>query len=180
MEIQNDSTNLVNQFLTFRLGEEDFALEISKVREVLDFTHITKVPRTPDFLRGVINLRGNVVPVIDLRQNLGMDAIKRTSDTCIVIVELNINGDSLQVGALADSVSEVVDIDQSLIGPPPKLGSKLKTEFIKGMGKRESGFVIILDIDKVLSLEELEVIEQSADLRTEEVEATSTVQQPSA
>lgn len=143
------------QYLTFRLGDEDFALEIAKVREVLDYTNITKIPRTPEFMRGVINLRGNVVPVIDLRLNLGMTAIERTVDTCIVIVEVEMDGDTVQLGALADSVQEVLDIDPAQIEEPPRLGTNLNTDFIKGMGKRGDDFLIILDIDEVLSAEEL-------------------------
>jgi len=147
-----------NQYLTFNLGEEAFAIEIGKVREVLDYTSITKVPRTPAFLRGVINLRGSVVPVIDLRMILNMSAIQKTVDTCIVIVDVDIEGDTIQLGALADSVQEVVDIDVNQIGPPPKLGTKLNTEFIKGMGKRGESFLIILDIDRVLSNGEISAV----------------------
>lgn len=150
-----DTNTLSCQYLTFKLGEEHFAIEIGKVREVLDFTNITKVPRTPDFMRGVINLRGNVVPVIDLRQNLGMSAIEKTVDTCIVIVEVMMGSESMQVGMLADSVQEVVDIDSSQIEPAPRLGTRLNTDFICGMGKRDDMFLIILDIDKVLSSDEV-------------------------
>ncbi len=143
------------QYLTFSLGDEEFALEISKVREVLDYTSITKVPRAPDFMRGVINLRGNVVPIIDLRLTLGMSAIERSVDTCIVIAEVEIDGEGIQMGALADSVQEVVDIDPGQISPPPTLGTRINTEFIRGMGKRNDEFLIILDIDKVLSTGDL-------------------------
>jgi len=152
-----------NQYLTFSLGDENFAIEIAKVREVLDYTTITKVPRSPAFLRGVINLRGSVVPVIDLRLNLNMSAIQRTVDTCIVIVDVAIEGETVQLGALADSVQEVVDIDPSQIGPPPSLGTKLNTDFIEGMGKRGEEFLIILNIDKVLSSEEMTVAAIAAD-----------------
>ncbi len=144
-----------NQYLTFMLGEEGFAIEISRVREVLDFTDLTKVPRTPDYMRGVINLRGNVVPVVDLRLQLGMTAVEKTVDTCIVIVEVDISADMLHIGMLADSVQEVVDIDTNQIEPAPRLGTRLKTDFIKGMAKRDDKFNIILDIDKVLSGDDL-------------------------
>jgi purine-binding chemotaxis protein CheW len=137
------------------LGEEGFAIEISRVREVLDFTDLTKVPRTPDYMRGVINLRGNVVPVVDLRLQLGMTAVEKTVDTCIVIVEVDISADMLHIGMLADSVQEVVDIDTNQIEPAPRLGTRLKTDFIKGMAKRDEKFNIILDIDKVLSGDDL-------------------------
>jgi len=147
-----------NQYLTFMLGEEGFAIEIYRVREVLDFTDLTKVPRTPDYMRGVINLRGNVVPVVDLRLQLGMSAVEKTVDTCIVIVEVEIGSDLLHVGMLADSVQEVVDIEQNQIEPAPRLGTRLKTDFIKGMAKREDKFNIILDIDKVLSGDDLQML----------------------
>lgn len=162
-----------NQYLTFSLGEEDFAIEIGKVREVLDYTNITKVPRTPAFLRGVINLRGSVVPVIDLRMNLNMSAIQKTVDTCIVIVDVNIEGETIQLGALADSVQEVVDIDPSQIGPAPKLGTKLNTDYIRGMGKRGDNFLIILDIDKVLSADELAVVGSKHEAKTPGTEAAA-------
>ncbi|MBF0397022.1 MAG: purine-binding chemotaxis protein CheW [Desulfobacterales bacterium] len=149
------SLNELKQYLTFNLGEECFALEISKVREVLDYITITKVPRMPDFICGVINLRGNVVPVIDLRLKLGMSAIQKTVDTCIVIVELEINDKKILMGALADSVQEVIDLDQNQIEPPLQLGTKINTDFIKGMGKQDDKFLIILDIDRVLSDMEL-------------------------
>jgi len=152
-----------NQYLTFTLGDEDFAIEIAKVREVLDYTSITKVPRSPAFLRGVINLRGSVVPVIDLRMNLNMGSIKRTVDTCIVIVDVEIEGETIQMGALADSVQEVVDVDPSQIGPAPTLGTKLNTDFIEGMAKRGDNFLIILDIDKVLSADDVGQVALAAD-----------------
>ncbi len=161
--MENKVMDDTHQYLTFRLGEEEFAIEINKVREVLDYTTLTKVPRTPDFLRGVINLRGNVVPVIDLRLNLGMSAIERSVETCIVIVEVSVDGEQVQLGALADSVHEVVNIEPDEIDPPPRLGTRLKTDYIKGMGKRNDKFVIILDIDKVLSDDERMLIKSAGE-----------------
>jgi purine-binding chemotaxis protein CheW len=154
----SESVTETIQYLTFTLGEEDFALEISRVREVLDFTDITKVPRMPEFLRGVINLRGNVVPVVDLRLKLGMSAIERSVDTCIVIVDIMIDGEMIQMGALADSVKEVINLDPDQIAPPPRLGTKLDNRFLKGMGTQDDGFLIILDIDRVFSVDELAVM----------------------
>jgi purine-binding chemotaxis protein CheW len=143
------------QYLTFKLDEEIFALDISKVREVLDFTTITKVPRTPDFMRGVINLRGSVVPVIDMRLKFGMPATEKTVNTCIIIVEISLDGETTVLGALADSVQEVMDLEPDQIEPAPKIGTKLKTDFIRGMGKRDTNFIMILDIDKVFTSDEL-------------------------
>ncbi|MDR3435213.1 chemotaxis protein CheW [Telmatospirillum sp.] len=148
-----------DQYLTFTLAEETFAVEIVKVREVIDYVHVTRVPRMPSFLCGVINLRGSVVPVIDLRLILGMPSIEKTVDTCVIIAEVVMDGDALHLGMLADSVQEVIDIDPSQIDPPPKLGSMLDTEFIRGMGKREEGFFIILNIDSVLSGDEMASVE---------------------
>jgi purine-binding chemotaxis protein CheW len=143
------------QYLTFKLDQEVFAIDISKVREVLDFTTVTKVPRTPEFMRGVINLRGSVVPVVDLRLKFGMSMTEKTVNTCIIIVEVAVDDETTILGALADSVQEVMDLGPDHIEPAPKIGTRLNTEFIKGMGKRDSKFTIILDIDKVFSYDEL-------------------------
>ena len=147
------------QYLTYKLDEEVFALDISKVREVLDFTTVTKVPRTPDFMRGVINLRGSVVPVVDLRLKFGMSATEKTVNTCVIIVEVTVDGETTILGALADSVQEVIDLGQGQIEPAPRIGTKLNTDFIKGMGKQDERFIIILDIDKVFSVDELSVVQ---------------------
>ena len=143
------------QYLTFKLADEIFAFDVAKVREILELTSITKVPQTPDFMRGVINLRGSVVPVIDLRLNFGMHCTEQTVNTCIIVVEVNLNEESVVLGVLADSVQEVVEMEPDHIEPPPQLGTKLNTEFIKGMGKVEANFVMILDIDKVFSSNDL-------------------------
>ena len=151
-------------YLTFKLSEEIFALEISKVREVLDHTTITKVPQTPEFMLGVINLRGSVVPVVDMRLKFGMSKTETTVNTCIIIVEIELEGETTVLGALADSVQEVMELDPEQIEPPPRIGARLKTKFIKGMGKRDSTFIIILDIDKAFSADELAMAqEMSAD-----------------
>jgi len=149
------------QYLTFRLDEEVFALDISKVREVLDYTNITKVPRTPEFMRGVINLRGNVVPVVDMRLKFSMTRTERTVNTCIIIVEITLDGDTTVLGALADSVQEVIELGAEQIEPAPRIGTRLRTEFIRGMGKRDEQFVIILDIDKIFSADELSLVQDA-------------------
>ena len=147
------------QYLSFMLDEEVFALDITKVREVLDFTTVTKVPQTPDFMRGVINLRGGVVPVVDLRLKFGMTATEKTVNTCIIIVEVNIEGESTVLGALADSVKEVFDLGAEEIEPAPKIGTHLRTEFLRGMGKKDDEFILILDVDRVFSQAELEMVQ---------------------
>jgi purine-binding chemotaxis protein CheW len=153
--------NQMTQYLTFKLQDEIFALDISTVREVLDFTVITKVPKTPDFMRGVINLRGSVVPVIDLRLKFGMTVTEKTVNTCVIIVEVRVGGETVILGVLADSVQEVMDLDAEQIEPAPRIGTHLKTEFIKGMGKRNDRFLMLLDIDKVFSTEELAQVRET-------------------
>jgi purine-binding chemotaxis protein CheW len=143
------------QYLTFKLEQEVFAVDISKVREVLDFTTVTKVPCTPEFMRGVINIRGSVVPVVDLRLKFGMTKIEKTVNTCIIITEVTVDNETAVLGALADSVQEVMDLEPSQIEPAPKIGMRLKTEFLKGMGKQNERFIILLDIDKVFSSEDI-------------------------
>ena len=147
------------QYLTFKLDDEVFAVDISKVREVLDFTTVTKVPRTPEFMRGVINLRGSVVPVVDMRLKFEMTKTEKSVNTCIIIVEITVDNETTILGCLADSVQEVMDLEPDQIAPAPKIGTKLRTEFIKGMGKKDDHFIIILDIDKVFSSEELESVQ---------------------
>ena len=159
-------------YLTFMLGEEVFAIDVKNVREVLDFTTITRVPRTPDFMRGVINLRGGVVPVIDMRLKFGMEAAENTVDTCVIVMEINLDGDTTVVGALADSVKEVFDLDPGQIEPPPRIGTSLRMEFIRGMGKSNEQFIIILDIDKVFSADELSIVSAAGDLSPDTVPET--------
>ncbi len=149
------------QHLTFKLDEEVFAIDISKVREVLEYTDVTKVPQTPAFMKGVINLRGHVVPVVDLRLKFGMPEAEKTVNTCIIIVEVNVDEETAVLGALADSVEEVHDFEHDQIEPAPKIGTRLKTDFIKGMGKRDDQFIMILDIDKVFSSDELAIVQDA-------------------
>ena len=149
------------QYLTFKLEDEVFAVDISKVREVLDFTTVTKVPRTPDFMRGVINLRGNVVPVVDMRLKFGMSKTEKTVNTCIIIVEISLEGESTVLGALADSVQEVIDLEPQQIEPAPRIGTRVKTDFIKGMGKKDDHFIMILDIDRVFSADDLSMVQSA-------------------
>jgi purine-binding chemotaxis protein CheW len=151
------------QFLTFKLGEEIFAVEVAKVREILDVSTITKVPQTPEFMRGVINLRGGVVPVIDLRLKLGMSGTEQTVNTCIIVQEISLDDETVVLGTLADSVQEVFDLDGEGIEPAPRIGTKLHTEFLQGMVKHNDGFIMLLDIDRVFSAEELEAVQVEED-----------------
>jgi purine-binding chemotaxis protein CheW len=144
------------QYLTFKLGEEIFALDVAEVREILDFTAVTKVPRTPPYMRGVINLRGSVVPVMDLRLKFGMSATEQTVNSCIIVVEMTLEGDNIVIGVLADAVQEVIDLEPEQIEPAPRIGTKLNTEFIVGMGKHNETFMMILDIDRIFAGSDLE------------------------
>lgn len=155
------------QYLTFKLAEEIFALDVAKVREILEYTTITKVPQTPEFMRGVINLRGSVVPVIDMRLKFGMSATEQTINTCIIVVEVTLDGDTTILGALADSVQEVVELEPELIEPAPHIGTRLNTEFIKGMGKHEEHFIMILDIDRVFNETEMSAVQEASSSESE-------------
>lgn len=150
------------QYLTFQVGSETFGIDVANVREILEFNSVTKVPRSPEYMRGVINLRGSVVPVFDMRLKFGMSTTERTIDTCIVVVEVSYEGEDIIIGALVDSVQEVFELEGNQIEPAPKIGTHLRTEFIKGMGKRDESFIIILDIDKVFSVEEIASLQEIA------------------
>lgn len=149
------------QYLTFTLDEELYAVDVVKVREVLEVTPLTKIPRMPAFMQGVINIRGSVVPVLDLRLKFGMEQAERTVDTCIIVMDIQAEDKIVTIGSLADSVQEVIDLDEESIEPPPRLGTKVDTDFIRGMGKRDDQFIIILDIDRVFNSSEIAVAEDA-------------------
>ena len=151
-----------SQYLTFTLDNEQFAVDISKVREVLEFTSVTKVPRTPEFMRGVINLRGSVVPVVDLRLKFGLSRTEQSIDTCVIITEVESKGETLVLGALADSVRAVIELEPGSIEPPPRMGTRVNIDFIRGMGKRDERFLILLDLDRVLTEDELRTVSPAA------------------
>jgi purine-binding chemotaxis protein CheW len=150
------------QCLTFKLGEEVFAVDVAKVREILDFTTVTKVPQTPDFMRGVINLRGSVVPVVDMRLKFGMTETEKTVNTCIIVMEIALEGETAVVGALADSVQEVLELEPDQIESAPRIGTKLNTDFLVGMGKHNDMFIMILNIDRVFTFDELSAVQGGA------------------
>lgn len=151
-----DSTTL--QYLTFGLAEEVFALETGSVREVIEIVSVTRIPKTPPFMRGVINLRGHAVPVVDLRIKFDMPQVNDTVNTCIIIVDVDVDGENCFMGAIVDSVREVFEMTSDQINPPPRMGTSIRTDFIRGMGEQNDEFIMILDIDKVFSLEELHVL----------------------
>jgi purine-binding chemotaxis protein CheW len=148
------------QYLTFMLGGEVFAIGILSIKEIIEYGHLTSVPLMPAHIRGVINLRGAVVPVIDLSARFGRDGTQVTRRTCIVILEVIAGQDKQDSGVVVDAVNEVVEIPDSQIEPSPAFGANIRTDFIQGMGKVNERFVIILSVDHVLSVEELAALGQ--------------------
>ena len=140
--------------LSVTMGHEDIAHEICRGREVRDYPQITQVPRMPPYMCGVTNIRGDVVPLIDTGLKLGMPALVRTPDTCVVIVDATMGGETVTVGCLADSVKEVLALSPEQISAPPQMGTRIRTEFLKGMGQLSDRFLMILDIDRVLAVGE--------------------------
>ncbi len=150
------------QYLTFLLGNEMFAMDILGIKEIIEYGSLTTVPMMPEFIRGVINLRGAVVPVVDLSARFVRPATEVTRRTCIVIIEADNEGETQDIGVVVDAVSEVLEIAAANIEPAPSFGAKIRADFISGMGKVKDKFVIILDADKVLSVDELSMLEQAA------------------
>ncbi|MBN2643966.1 MAG: chemotaxis protein CheW [Desulfuromonadaceae bacterium] len=143
--------NQTNQYLTFYLNGEIFGIPIHRVLEVLDYTEITKVPQTPDYMRGVINLRGSIVPVVDMHLKFDLDPSERTVNSCIIIMDVTIEGTKTSLGALADSVREVIELEPGQIEPAPKMGTRLNSDFVQGMGKHGDEFIMLLNIDAVFT-----------------------------
>ena len=149
------------KYLTFALGREEYGLEILKVREIIGYMEITAVPRTPAYVRGVINLRGQVISVVDLRAKFGMPAADRTDETCVIVVEIRQGGRKLSTGIIVDRVSEVLNVAADAIEEPPSFGTAVDTDFILGMGKIGQSVKILLDIDKVLTAQEVAALAAS-------------------
>jgi purine-binding chemotaxis protein CheW len=153
--VQNAALQKEGKYLTFALASEEYGLEILKVREIIGYMEITSLPQTPPHVKGVINLRGQVIPVIDLRMKFGLEEAEITEQTCIIVVETTLDGKKIQTGIIVDHVSEVLDIKTEEIEPPPEFGSTVDTNFILGMGKIGEDVKILLDVGKVLSDEDL-------------------------
>ena len=151
------------KFLTFLMANEKYGLEILKVREIMGMMDVTSIPTTPAFIRGVINLRGKVIPVVDLRLKFGIEAKEDTQRTCIIVVHLTHPGQEMVMGIIVDEVSDVLDIDRNQIEPPPSFGANIRTDFILGMGKVDQKVMTMLDIDRVLTEQEVTLVENSAE-----------------
>jgi len=150
------------KYLTFSMADEEYGIGILKIREIIGMMPITSVPQTPEFVKGVINLRGKVIPVMDLRLRFNMDSIDYNERTCIIVVEILGESETVQLGIVVDSVSEVLNIKQDEIEDTPTFGASLNTDFILGMAKMEGGVKILLDIDQVLNSDELSLLEKAA------------------
>lgn len=152
----------ISQYMTFKLGNELFAINVAQVREVLEVPTITKVPTSPDYMRGVVNVRGKAIPVVDMRLRFGLPVAPDTVSTRIIVMELLLDGETTVLGGMADSVHEVIELDPSNINPPPSIAMRWRTEFIQGMGRRGDDFIIILDVNAVFASEELALVDKAA------------------
>ena len=150
----------MNSYLTFKLGGELFSISVFKVIEIIEFPEVTKVPNSPAYLLGVVNLRGNVIPLVDTRQKFSMDVRAIGIDTNVIIMELDIEGETMLVGGVVDEVLDVIDLSKEQIKPSPTLGSRYKPEFILGMGEINDQYYMLIDIDKVFSTDEIIVLKE--------------------
>jgi len=150
------------KYLTFKLAEEDYGISLLKVREIIGMMPITSVPRTPEFVKGVINLRGKVIPVTDLRLRFGMPESAYTDRTCIIVVEIRTDASTVQMGIVVDAVTEVLPVREEEIEPAPAFGASVDTRYILGMANMEGAVKILLDIDRVLTAEEIVALEEAA------------------
>lgn len=152
--------NATAQYITFKLGEEFFAINVGQVREVLEIAQITRVPTAPGYMRGVVNVRGRAIPVVDLRLKFGLPPVADTVNSRVVVMELELDGETTVVGGIADSVHEVIELEPSQINPPPRIAMRWRSELIQGMGRRGDDFIILLDINAVFSSDDLAVVQQ--------------------
>ncbi len=166
---EKDISSYEGKFLTFVLGNEEYGIEILKVREIIGIMEITPVPQTPDYVKGVINLRGKVIPVIDQRIKFSMPEVQQTQETCVIVVEVK---ESL-IGILVDSVSEVIDIGSEEIEASPQFGGDIDTQFILGLGKTKGKLIILLDIERVLSGEVIKMVKELSKEKKEKKEKSS-------
>ncbi len=149
------------KYLTFALDKEVYGLAILKVQEIIGMMNVTSVPRTPEFVRGVINLRGKVIPVLDLRLKFSMESVEDTARTCIIVVQVASEGQDVTMGVIVDEVAEVLDVTADQIEPPPSFGAAVETAFLLGMGKVGNKVIMLLDVDKVLATQEVAAMHQA-------------------
>lgn len=167
--MSNETKNRINSYLTFKLGDEFFAANVSKVLNILEMTKITKVPKAPSYMKGVINLRGSVLPLIDTRIKFDMPETEYTTNTCILVLDIFLNNETVHVGALVDSVQEVIELDDANIQPPPSIGTRYRSEFIEGIAKVDEEFIMILNMDLIFSTDELSLLKETFQEGQEEI-----------
>ena len=173
--MENEKNQKIISYLTFKLGDELFASNVSKVLNILELTKITKVPKAPAYMKGVINLRGDVLPVIDTRLKFGMEETQFTSSTCILVLIIQFEGATLHLGALVDSVQEVLEIEDHEIKKPPSIGSSYRSDFIQGVVEHDDNFIMLLNVEKVFTGDELKELKVSDNVNVDEVSETDIV-----
>ncbi|HPF93502.1 MAG TPA: chemotaxis protein CheW, partial [Tenuifilaceae bacterium] len=171
--MNQENLSKINSYLSFKLGEEEFAAHVGKVLNILEMTKITEVPKAPEYMKGVINLRGTVLPVIDTRIKFGMTPTEYTTNTCIIVLDIEVDNETIQVGALVDAVQAVLEIDKTKIMPPPSIGSKYRSEFIEGVASIDEKFIMILNMDAVFSTEDVTDLK----IKTEETESNTSIEE---
>jgi purine-binding chemotaxis protein CheW len=170
--MEKETISEINSYLTFKLGKESFAINVGSVLSILEVDRITEVPKAPNYMKGVINLRGTVLPVVDTRVKFGMTPVEVTNSTCILVLDVKVDGEAVKVGAMVDSVEEVIELNEEDIQPPPNIGSKYKSEFIYGMAKSNDDFIMLLDMDKVFSTDEIIDLKENLPKGKDAVEVT--------
>lgn len=171
--MEQENLSNINSYLSFKLGEEVFAAHVGKVLNILEMTRITEVPKAPDYMKGVINLRGTVLPVIDTRMKFGMVPTEYTPNTCIIVLDIEVDNETIHIGALVDAVQAVLEIDRNKILPPPSIGSKYRSEFIEGVANIDEKFIMILNMDAVFSTEDV----TSLKVKAEETEEHASIEE---
>lgn len=158
---EEKENEVMDSYLTFKLDDEFFGVDVKKVIEILEVPGITRIPLAPDYMAGIINLRGKVLPLIDTKVKFGLEPIEFTVDTCIVVIEIEVEGEVLQIGTLVDSVLEVLEIPQSAIQPSPTIEAKYKLEFIRGMIRKDDDFIMLLSLDEVFSIQDVMILQEA-------------------
>ena len=160
-EVENVEPGILDSFLTFKMDDELFGVDVKKVIEILEVPSITKIPLAPEYMAGIINLRGKVLPLIDTKVKFGLSPIEFKVDTCIIVIEIEVEGEVLQIGTLVDAVLEVLEISGSDIQPSPSIEAKYKLEFIRGMIRKDEEFIMLLNLDEVFSIQDVMYMQEA-------------------
>ncbi len=161
----------VNSYLSFKLDNEFFALDVKKVIEIIEVPHITSVPLSPSYMSGIINLRGKVLPLIDTKVKFGLEPVEYTIDTCIIVIEIKVEDEVIQVGTLVDQVLEVIEIGKSHIQPSPTIEAKYPLEYIQGMFRKDDNFIMLVSLEKVFSIDEVYFMQDTNDNEQEQLDS---------